>query len=380
MIPTQSPVHSASGHTRFILICHCVTQNLVPGGHLFLNGDGKWAQLKPVKISFNVKLDIVKHCLYIVGYELVVFKHYLASKLVFYLLSWTPSHSTVFDLPNDLEAKSLGEIPSDFGCWLGDISVALKSLFIFRIFWNQYMWQYMVCFTTYLQRQPESSSLINQVFDAIGSNSIVYIVGRYGAAFSDVTIVLTRDVTIVSTMMHGDINNALLGKQKVRFKISQMTWVTWDRRTGQVTCQVTWLRIGDRKQAQDYIYRIMTSYFDRCLIRLFVYKHKRDVVVEWGSWGMKGIAAFWFAFRRLAYCWQLQESTQSAKPATQPNDVSCNYSVQMKKSIRCHIVHIWPRTIYFHISIRNYWTTTPQSSTVFVFFLSCVDKSVPRNA
>ena len=49
---------------------------------------------------------------------------------VFYLLSWSPSHLEFFlqvtwsfsiFTPSDLEAKSLGEIPSDFGCWLGDI-------------------------------------------------------------------------------------------------------------------------------------------------------------------------------------------------------------------------------------------------------------------
>ena len=49
---------------------------------------------------------------------------------VFYLLSWSQSH-LAFSLqvtwsfsiftPSDLEAKSLGEIPSDFGCWLADI-------------------------------------------------------------------------------------------------------------------------------------------------------------------------------------------------------------------------------------------------------------------
>ena len=51
------------------------------------------------------------------------------------------------------------------------------------------------------------------MFDAIVSDSIVSIVGCYGAVFSDVTIVLTRDVTIVLTLMHGDVNNVSLGKQ-----------------------------------------------------------------------------------------------------------------------------------------------------------------------
>ena len=49
---------------------------------------------------------------------------------VFYLISWSPSHLEFFlqvtwsfsiFTPSDLEAKSLSEIPSDFGCWLGDI-------------------------------------------------------------------------------------------------------------------------------------------------------------------------------------------------------------------------------------------------------------------
>ena len=79
------------------------------------------------------------------------------------------------------------------------------------------------------KRQAEFSSLINKVFNAIGSDSIV---GIYGAAFSDVTIVLTRDVTIVLTPMHGDVNNASLGKQWVRSKTGQVTWVL-------VTCEVT---------------------------------------------------------------------------------------------------------------------------------------------
>ena len=51
------------------------------------------------------------------------------------------------------------------------------------------------------------------VFDAIGSDSIVGIMGCYGVTFSDVTIVLTRDVTIVLTPMHDDFNSVSLGKQ-----------------------------------------------------------------------------------------------------------------------------------------------------------------------
>ena len=50
--------------------------------------------------------------------------------LVFYLLFWSPSHikfllqvtwSFFVFTPRDLEAKPLGKIPSDCGCWLRDI-------------------------------------------------------------------------------------------------------------------------------------------------------------------------------------------------------------------------------------------------------------------
>ena len=74
-----------------------------------------------------------------------------------------------------------------------------------------YVLQYMY------KRQSTFSSLINYVFNAAGSDSIVgyknLSVGGYGAAFSDFNIVLMRDVTIVLTLMHGDVNNASLGEQ-----------------------------------------------------------------------------------------------------------------------------------------------------------------------
>ena len=54
---------------------------------------------------------------------------------------------------------------------------------------------------------------MNYEFDATGSDSIVGIAACYGAAFDDVIIVLRRDVTIVLTLMYGDVNNASLGKQ-----------------------------------------------------------------------------------------------------------------------------------------------------------------------
>ena len=64
---------------------------------------------------------------------------------VFYLLSWSPSHLefflkvtwtfSIFTL-SDLEAKSLGKIPSDFGYWLGDIlgrsNIVICILYLFK--------------------------------------------------------------------------------------------------------------------------------------------------------------------------------------------------------------------------------------------------------
>ena len=50
--------------------------------------------------------------------------------------------------------KTLGEIPSDFGCWLGDILGRSNIVIgIFCIFLNQYMWHYIICFITYLQKE-----------------------------------------------------------------------------------------------------------------------------------------------------------------------------------------------------------------------------------
>ena len=102
---------------------------------------------------------------------------------VFYPLSWSPSHldfylqvtwSFSIFTPSDLRAKSLGEIISDFGCWLGDIldrsniiicNFVSFSIHICDIIW--YVLQYMY------ERQSEFSSLMNYVFDATGSDSIV---------------------------------------------------------------------------------------------------------------------------------------------------------------------------------------------------------------
>ena len=68
-------------------------------------------------------------------------------------------------------------------------------------------------FTTYLQKAVKILFIVKLVFDAIGPDSIVGIVGCYCTALSDVTIVLTRDVTIVLTLMHDDVNNASPGQQ-----------------------------------------------------------------------------------------------------------------------------------------------------------------------
>ena len=68
-------------------------------------------------------------------------------------------------------------------------------------------------FTTYLQKAVRIIFIFKLVFDAIGLDSIVGSVSCYGTALSDVTIVLTRDVTIVLTLMHDDVNNASLGQQ-----------------------------------------------------------------------------------------------------------------------------------------------------------------------
>ena len=66
---------------------------------------------------------------------------------LFYLLSWSPSHvqrlasshlTILYLHPKwlDLEAKSLGEVPSDLCCWFN---------IAFCIFVNQYLWHFMVC-------------------------------------------------------------------------------------------------------------------------------------------------------------------------------------------------------------------------------------------
>ena len=100
------------------------------------------------------------------------------------------------------------------------------------------------------------------MFDAISSNNIVGIVGDYGVDVLRHNSV-DADAWRWSTM-HCYRNNG------VRSKISQVTGiqvtcevseenrqetpqVTWDRKQGQVTCQVIRLKIGDRKWAQMWL-------------------------------------------------------------------------------------------------------------------------------
>ena len=80
---------------------------------------------------------------------------------VFYLLSWSPSHF-IFCLqvtwqfsiftPSDLEASHLAKSQVTSVADLEISWVVLSSLFVLCIFLNQYMWHYMICFITYLQK------------------------------------------------------------------------------------------------------------------------------------------------------------------------------------------------------------------------------------
>ena len=134
---------------------------------------------------------------------------------IFYHLYWSPSHLKFFlqviwpfsiFTPSDLEAKAKSQVTLNAD--LETSWVALKSLFVFCIFLNQYMWFYMVCFTTYLQK-----------------------------------VVRILCIDKLSAFGPSDLWSHL---RKQRQKITQ---VTWDRTRGQVACQVTWLKIGDRKCA-----------------------------------------------------------------------------------------------------------------------------------
>ena len=92
--------------------------------------------------------------------------------------------------------------------------VVLTSLFVFCIFLNQYLWHYMICFITYLQ-----PAVRIVVIDKLGVryHRLWQHRGHRGLRCCCIQwrhyIVLTRDVTIVLTLMHGDVNNASLGKQ-----------------------------------------------------------------------------------------------------------------------------------------------------------------------
>ena len=112
---------------------------------------------------------------------------------------------------------------------LGIYRASLTSLFVFCIFLNQYMWHYMVCFTTYLQKAVRIQWRHYSV-DAWRHNSVD--VGNLGPS---------------------DLWSHL---RKQRQKTPQ---VTWDRRRGQVTCQVTWLKIGDRKRVQVVVFLVASE-------------------------------------------------------------------------------------------------------------------------
>ena len=125
---------------------------------------------------------------------------------VFYLQSWNPNHlefstKSIFT-QSYLEAKSPGEIPSDF--------------------WQ--VLQYMC------KRQSELSSLINHVFNSTGSDSSVgYLLVR-----GLLRCCIKRRHYKVDAWRHNSIDADAWRRQqrigcyesnRVRFKISQVTWV-----------------------------------------------------------------------------------------------------------------------------------------------------------
>ena len=130
----------------------------------------------------------------------------------------------------------------------------------------------MVCFTAYLQKAVRILFILP--IDKLGVQCHRlrhhrWLVVSYGAAFSDVTIVLMCDVTIMLMLVPGDINNALLGHEygafqtkpsdlgpsdlwsNLRKQRQKTPQLTWDQRQCKMTCHVTWLGIGERKRAQD---------------------------------------------------------------------------------------------------------------------------------
>ena len=128
-------------------------------------------------------------------------------------VAWPFSICTLSDL-DDLEAKSLGEISRDFGRWLEISWVPLTCLFSSLCV--------CVCFSQRCVHQYIIMCPMIPVLTASPPKTPLSVV-RYGATFSDVTIVLT--------LMHGDVNK-LPGNKRMRSKIGQVTWI-------QVTCEVT---------------------------------------------------------------------------------------------------------------------------------------------
>ena len=115
-------------------------------------------------------------------------------------VTWKPSHLAKSQVTSIAELQ----IP-----W-----VTLSPLFVFCFYLNSYTWHYKICFTINIQKA--FSILFNDKLHVRCHRLRQHCrlkkmcVGCYGAAFSDTTIVLKCDFTIVLMLMHGDINNASL--------------------------------------------------------------------------------------------------------------------------------------------------------------------------
>ena len=100
--------------THWDIVTHiCIRESQY---HYFASGD----HVQPARPQFELKTRA--RFLYRI----------LKLKKFYFQVTWPFSDYT----PNDLEAKSLGGIPSDFGCWLEISWGTLTSLFVFCIFWN----------------------------------------------------------------------------------------------------------------------------------------------------------------------------------------------------------------------------------------------------
>ena len=104
---------------------------------------------------------------------------YLEAKITW---NFPPSHLTIFYLHSKwLGSQVTWQLAKSQVTSIADLEISwapLTSLFVFCIFLNSYIWQYMVCITCtiyiYIYKwQSTFSSLINHVFDATGYDSIV---------------------------------------------------------------------------------------------------------------------------------------------------------------------------------------------------------------